>query len=107
MRITITLVAVTFLVGCAVAPITYVGDGSYAQLQTDRYECAQETSTRTDTISGASSSSSLGANAGVSGNSSVSCSTQMFVACLGARGWKRVYDGSGVGVANAIRCANP
>ena len=91
------------LTGCAVStsssnkiPITFAGEGSYQQLQEDRFECLKVASNREEKISGDTDS--------IEGVSEMTCSRDMFRACLAAKGWKRVYDGSGVGVATVVRC---
>ena len=77
-------------------PTTYRGEGSYQQLQDDRFECLKMSYNRVEQISGNSS--------GISGSSQMGCSIDMFKMCLASKGWKRVYDGSGVGIATTVSC---
>lgn len=79
---------------------TYDGQGSYQQLQTDRYKCAIETVTDTTAVAGRSNQ--YGAN--VSGSSTQRPNCGLFQACLGAKGWTRNYAGTGTAIANTILC---
>ena len=112
MRNLILISAVILLSGCAAFmegynetetepehPPTYnwMGDGrgSYSKLQTDRYECAQETAGDDEivyvfvfTYGGT-----------VSGTGATRVNGSLFRSCLGARNWQRNRSGTGIGVA--------
>tara|TARA_Y100001970_G_C14033202_1_gene749699 strand:- start:419 stop:757 length:339 start_codon:yes stop_codon:yes gene_type:complete len=81
-------------------PITFNGAGSYQQLQNDRYQCLKETTQRYSAISGLADTSS----SYVRGKSEVLPNCSAFNACLGAKGWKRNYRGTGIPVATEIKC---
>ena len=103
MKNLIALLTILLIAGCeTTAPITFVGDGSYQKLQEDRYECANESSNRVSVVSG--SSSEVTVNAVRIGSSKLMIDCSLFRACLAARGWKLVDDGSGTPVATVIHC---
>jgi hypothetical protein len=106
----ILISAVIFLCGCAASlesynetepehPPTYnwMGDGrgSYSKLQTDRYECAQETAGDDEIVyvfvftQGGS----------ISGTGATRVNGSLFRSCLGSRNWQRNHSGTGIGVA--------
>ena len=88
-------VLVIFISGC-VAP-SYDEDGGYAKLQQDRMDCLM--------LARGGQKASLRASGGeVVASSGASCSNDMFLSCLAAKGWRRNYEGTGTAVAVGISC---
>ena len=96
-------VGLSLIGGCTTTPrppVTYFGDGSYRLLQEERWDCAQKASSRAGNLAAASSQN----NARVSGSSQEIVSCDMFLSCLGAKGWKWMSDGSGTSIASSVTC---
>jgi len=88
------------LSGCTTI-ITYSGDGTYKQLQVDRFECLKlATGGERTSMYGSSNSS----GAVISSNTTQNCDADLWRSCLASKGWTREYDGSGVEIATAIQC---
>ena len=95
------IASLAMLSGCTTFPVTYSGDGTYQQLQEDRFECLkQATGGERTAIYGSSNSS----GAVISGNTTQNCDGNLWRSCLASEGWKREYDGSGVEVATIVVC---
>ena len=80
-------------------PIVYTNDNPDASISlmlNDRYECVTEATSFGSDFSGTADASS----ASVQGGSGSICTNNIFIACLGARGWIR--DDSALGSPNAF-----
>jgi hypothetical protein len=79
------------------APVTYDGLGGYQKLQQDRFECLQ-------LAYGGDTSSITATDRKLEGETRRSCSGDIFLTCLGSRGWKRNNEGTGTPVATTVQC---